>query len=519
MVPSAHVHLNEPGRTEWEGFRTGTQAAASGGCTTVVEMPLNSCPPTTTVANLNTKLSAAKGQCWTDIGFWGGVIPGNSVSGLATSGSSWRQRLQVLPHRKWGRGPSVLPRIFSSHDLGLTGLVKFLFWDVGDKAIIPGLIDAHVHLNEPGRTDWEGFRTGTQAAASGGCTTVVEMPLNSLPPTTTVANLNTKLGAAKDQCWTDIGFWGGVIPGNSADLQPLVAAGVKGFKCFLIESGVEVRPSSLNRMADEFPCVNEHDLELAMEKLQGQPTVLLFHAELDGPVNDPDTGDPTDYDTFLKSRPETFETDAIKLIVKLLQKYPLLRCHIVHLSAHSAIPIVRYARNELKLPLTVETCFHYLTLTSNEIPKGQPQFKCCPPIRDAENQEKLWEALLDGTIDMVVSDHSPCVTELKKLETGDFMDAWGGISTLGLGLSLLSTAAQKRGIPFERLLTWCSSNTALHAGLADRKGGLAVGKDADLAVWDAEVEFTVRRFQALIYAGSLKESRGPGYEGVIEFQE
>ncbi|KDN50635.1 hypothetical protein RSAG8_01133, partial [Rhizoctonia solani AG-8 WAC10335] len=427
--------------------------------------------------------------------------------------------------------------------------------DVGDKVIIPGLIDAHVHLNEPGRTEWEGFRTGTQAAASGGCTTVVEMPLNSCPPTTTVANLNAKLSAAKGQCWTDIGFWGGVIPGNSADLQPLVAAGVKGFKCFLIESGVE-----------EFPCVNEHDLELAMEKLQvrifvttafvtlwcthlppfiyrdNQPYYWPMLTELDGPVNDLGKGDPTDYDTFLKSRPESFETDAIKLIVKLLQKYPLLRCHIVHLSAHSSIPILRHARKELKLPLTVETCFHYLTISSNgvlrharkelklpltvetcfhyltissnEIPKGQPQFKCCPPIRGAENQEKLWEALLDGTIDMVVSDHSPCVTELKKLETGDFMDAWGGISTLGLGLSLLSTAAQKRGIPFERLLTWCSSNTALHAGLADRKGGLAVGKDADLAVWDAEVEFTVTK-ESLNFKNKLSPYVGLSLTGQV----
>ncbi|KAG8691221.1 hypothetical protein FRC11_005828 [Ceratobasidium sp. 423] len=325
--------------------------------------------------------------------------------------------------------------------------------DIGDKAIIPGLVDAHVHLNEPGRTEWEGFRTGTQAAASGGCTAVVEMPLNSSPPTTTVANFKTKLEAAKGQCWTDIAYWGGVIPGNSADLQPLVTSGVKGFKCFLIHSGIEVRPSFRclsPHLLIEFPCVNEHDLELAMEQLQGQPTVLLFHAELDGPVNDLGKGDPTDYDTFLKSRPESFET---------------------------------------------------------EIPKGQPQFKCCPPIRGAENRDKLWEALLDGTIDMVVSDHSPCVAELKKPETGNYMDAWGGISTLGLGLSLLSTAAQKRGIPFERVLTWCSTNTALHAGLADRKGGLAVGKDADLAVWDAGVEFTVCRFQVLIYAGSFKEAR------------
>ncbi|KAH7341920.1 allantoinase [Rhizoctonia solani] len=354
--------------------------------------------------------------------------------------------------------------------------------DAGNKAIIPGLVDAHVHLNQPGREKWEGFVSGTKAGASGGCTCLVEMPLNSSPPTTTVANFNAKLESAKGQCWTDIGYWGGVVPGNSADLRPLVAAGVKGFKCFLIDSGIE-----------EFPSVEEHDLELAMEQLQGQPTVLLFHAEMEGPVNDPGKGDPTDYDTFLKSRPESFETDAIKLIVKLLQKYPLLRCHIVHLSAHSAIPIIRHARRELKLPLTVETCFHYLTIASNEIPKGQPQFKCCPPVRGAENQEKLWEALLDGTIDMVVSDHSPCVAELKKLESGDFMEAWGGISTLGLGLSLLSTATKKRGIPFERVLTWCSTNTALHAGLADRKGGIAVGKDADLAVWDADVEFTVTK--------------------------
>ncbi|QRV75226.1 amidohydrolase family protein [Ceratobasidium sp. AG-Ba] len=354
--------------------------------------------------------------------------------------------------------------------------------DVGDRVIIPGLVDSHVHLNEPGRTEWEGFRTGTQAAASGGCTTVVDMPLNSNPPTTTVANFKTKLDAAKGQCWTDVGFWGGVIPGNADDLQPLVADGVKGFKCFLINSGIE-----------EFPCVNEHDLELAMQRLQGQPTVLLFHAEVEGPVNGPGKGDPTDYDTFLKSRPESFETDAIKLIVKLLKKYPLLKCHIVHLSAHSAIPIIRHARRVLKLPLTVETCFHYLTLVSEEIPKGKPEFKCCPPIRGGENQDKLWEALLDGTIDMVVSDHSPCVAELKKPDVGDYMEAWGGISTLGLGLSLLSTAAKKRGIPFERLLTWCSANTALHAGLADRKGGLVVGKDADLAIWDPATEFKVTK--------------------------
>ncbi|CAE6521449.1 unnamed protein product [Rhizoctonia solani] len=330
-------------------------------------------------------------------------------------------------------------------------------------------------LNQP---SWEGFATGTKAASSGGNTTVVVSQLNSdsgqYSPIT--SNFDVKLEAAKDQCWTDVAYWGGVIPGNQAHLRPLISAGVSGFK--------------------------------------GQPTVLLFHAELDGPVNDPGKSDPTDYDTFLKSRPESFETDAIKLIVKMLQKYPLLRCHIVHLSAHSAIPIIRHARRELKLPLTVETCFHYLTITSNEIPKGQPQFKCCPPIRGAENQEKLWEALLDGTIDMVVSDHSPCVAELKEIEAGDFMDAWGGISTLGLGLSLLSTAAQKRGIPFERILTWCSTNTALHAGLADRKGGIAVGKDADLAIWDAGAVFNVTK-ESLNFKNKLSPYVGLSLTGQV----
>ncbi|ELU37013.1 allantoinase [Rhizoctonia solani AG-1 IA] len=278
--------------------------------------------------------------------------------------------------------------------------------DVGDRAIIPG---AHVHLNEPGRTSLAGrvLLLGQKPPP------LEEMPLNSIPPTTTLKNFDVKLEAAKDQCWTDVAYWGGVIPGNQAHLRPLISAGVSGFK--------------------------------------GQPTVLLFHAELDGPVNDPGKSDPTDYDTFLKSRPESFET---------------------------------------------------------EIPKGQPQFKCCPPIRGAENQEKLWEALLDGTIDMVVSDHSPCVAELKEIEAGDFMDAWGGISTLGLGLSLLSTAAQKRGIPFERILTWCSTNTALHAGLADRKGGIAVGKDADLAIWDAGAVFNVCRFEVLVCAGPVIDWAG-----------
>ncbi|KAF8754354.1 Allantoinase, partial [Rhizoctonia solani] len=346
--------------------------------------------------------------------------------------------------------------------------------DVGDRAIIPGLVDAHVHLNEPGRTSWEGFATGTKAASSGGNTTVVVRDAAQFhSPTTTLKNFDVKLEAAKDQCWTDVAYWGGVIPGNQAHLRPLISAGVSGFKLFLIESGVE-----------------------------GQPTVLLFHAELDGPVNDPGKSDPTDYDTFLKSRPESFETvnrqNAAEVpSVEVSHCAPFSTfCNSHYSPRKKGAQIATYGRNVLPL---LDDHFEWC---------GQPQFKCCPPIRGAENQEKLWEALLDGTIDMVVSDHSPCVAELKEIEAGDFMDAWGGISTLGLGLSLLSTAAQKRGIPFERILTWCSTNTALHAGLADRKGGIAVGKDADLAIWDAGAVFNVCRFEVLVCAGPVIDWAG-----------
>ncbi|KAG9316634.1 allantoinase [Chiua virens] len=338
--------------------------------------------------------------------------------------------------------------------------------DVGDEHILPGLVDAHVHLNEPGRTDWEGFWTGTRAAASGGITTVVDMPLNSIPPTTTVENLETKRKSAQGQCWTDVGFWGGVIPGNQKDLKPLVACGVKGFKCFLIESGVE-----------EFPCVSEHDLRGHMKELEHEPTVLLFHAELE---SSPDftcshsSANPTLYETFLASRPEDLEVNAIALITRLQEEYPLLRCHIVHLSASPALGIIRAAKKK-GLRLTVETCFHYLCLSADNIPNGHPEFKCCPPIRNETNCDQLWKALLDGDIDCVVSDHSPCVLELKKVEEGDIMAAWGGINSLGLGLSLLWTEGKKprRGATLSQIVEWMSKRTAEHAGLDAVKGSLA----------------------------------------------
>ncbi|EFP88004.2 allantoinase [Puccinia graminis f. sp. tritici CRL 75-36-700-3] len=271
--------------------------------------------------------------------------------------------------------------------------------------VFPGLVDPHVHLNEPGRTDWEGFETGTNAAAAGGVTTLVDMPLNAIPPTTTLANLNEKVRAAEGQCLVDVAFWGGVIPGNQDDLLPLVKAGVKGFKCFLIDSGV-----------DEFPCVSAEDLEKSMAILQDADSMLMFHGELDCGeesgtsaelLKESQAQDPNLYASFLGSRAPKLELDAIELIIRLNKKYPNLRTHVVHLSAADALPMIREARTTHGLPLTTETCLHYLTLSTEEIPDGRAEYKCCPPIRTAANGDKLWEGLEEGTIDFVVSDHSP----------------------------------------------------------------------------------------------------------------
>ncbi|KJA19902.1 hypothetical protein HYPSUDRAFT_167623 [Hypholoma sublateritium FD-334 SS-4] len=373
----------------------------------------------------------------------------------------------------------------------------------GDNVVLPGLVDAHVHLNEPGRTAWEGFWTGTQAAASGGITTLVDMPLNSLPPTTTVANLQAKRLAAQGQCHTDVAFWGGVIPDNQIHIQPLVESGVKGFKCFLMESGV-----------DEFPCVNESDLHLAMKELERSKGVLLFHAELEEPVSQPQNPEPTFYTTFLASRPQALETSAISLVITLQKAYPNVRCHIVHLSASSALPMIREAK-ALGLPLTVETCFHYLCLAAEDIPAGRPEFKCCPPVREAPNRELLWDALKDGTIDCVVSDHSPCILELKHMDDGDIMAAWGGISTLGLGLSLLWTEGQKRGITIAQIVDWTSRKSAEHAGLSNLKGQIKAGYDADFVLWDSNAEFVVSK-DLLHYKNKVSPYEGLKLRGRVQ---
>ncbi|KAI8993476.1 allantoinase [Pilobolus umbonatus] len=353
-----------------------------------------------------------------------------------------------------------------------------------DQLVMPGLIDAHVHLNEPGRTEWEGFETGTKAAAAGGVTTVIDMPLNAIPPTTTVNNLKLKLAAAKDQCHVDVAYWGGIIPDNLEDIPLLMKEGVCGFKCFLIESGV-----------DEFPCVNELEVRAAMEKIANSNKVLLFHAEMEVENNTPQKyTDSRSYSTFLHSRPQALETKAIDMIIRLANEFHTqgkhVRTHIVHLSAASALPAIREAKSR-GIPLTVETCFHYLQFNSEDIEDGATHYKCCPPIRESSNRELLWDALLDGTIDYVVSDHSPCTAQLKKQETGDFLQAWGGIASVQFGLPVLWTEGRKRGISIQQLVHWLSYSPAKNTKLDNRKGEIKVGHDADIVIWSPDTPFTV----------------------------
>jgi allantoinase len=341
-----------------------------------------------------------------------------------------------------------------------------------------------VHLNAPGREQWEGFKTGTQAAASGGVTTVVDMPLNSIPSTTTTSNLKAKTDRATGACHVDIAFWGGVVPDNAEDLVPLVNAGVKGFKCFLCNSGV-----------DEFRHVEEADLHKALPKIQHSGRKMLFHAEL-GDRDEESTHNHRNYSTFLKTSPESMEESAIALVARLTEQYAPLQTHIVHLSASSALPIIREARREKKLPMSVETCIHYLTLEAETVPEGRTDYKCCPPIRGRENRDALWQALIDGDIDFIVSDHSPCTADLKRLGEGNFLKAWGGIGGLGLGISLLYTECQKRNISICKLVEWMSSKPAAWIGIDKLKGGIREGADGDFVIFDTSRSFTVSQAQS-----------------------
>ncbi|KIM92753.1 hypothetical protein OIDMADRAFT_139128 [Oidiodendron maius Zn] len=402
------------------------------------------------------------------------------------------------------------------------------YTDYSPSVILPGLIDSHVHLNEPGRTHWEGFYTGTQAAAAGGVTAVIDMPLNSIPPTTTVENLQTKIRAARGKCWVDVGFYGGIVPGNRNELKPLINEGVRGFKAFLIDSGVE-----------EFPAVTVTDIEEVLDEIADEPTMVLFHAEmmpLSPSTTNMDIGDMTpssahseessqcidssplhEYLDFLETRPATLETRAIEAIVSRAHLAPELPLHIVHLSSSEAVPILRNARAR-GVKITAETCPHYLALSAEEARSGDTRYKCCPPIRAKANQDELWKELLHhgdhaeglGVIHSVVSDHSPCTANLKNLpvqmddrdsnphnddheRVGDFASAWGGLASVEMTLATLWTEMSRRGLTgspqtanrsLVNIARWCCENTASQAGLQHSKGTIRAGADADICIFD-----------------------------------
>ncbi|KAH8812128.1 hypothetical protein F5884DRAFT_303609 [Xylogone sp. PMI_703] len=433
---------------------------------------------------------------------------------------------------------SILPEILPASSLP----VGTHYIDHSPHLILPGLVDAHVHLNEPGRTEWEGFWTGTRAAASGGVTTVVDMPLNAIPPTTTLEGFQAKITAAQGQCWVDVGFWGGMIPGNTEEMLPLVEAGVRGFKGFLIDSGVP-----------EFPAVSSKDVAIAMNTLASTPTTLLFHAEMIPPItasvgDDVQTSLPpmapsgplNSYSTFLSSRPPSFETYAIEEILSLAHTAPDLSLHVVHLSAVEAIPLLREAK-EKGVKITAETCFHYLSLAAEDVEDGDTRHKCCPPIRSQINQDGLWAELArkDSVLQTIVSDHSPCTPELKILpehihshpncdhekpseeeekERGDFFTAWGGISSVGLGLPILWTSLANQKTPALSILDivrLCSINTAAQVGLSHRKGALRPGMDADICVFDDSVEWTLERNE-LLFRNKVSPYEGRLFKGRVK---
>ncbi len=354
--------------------------------------------------------------------------------------------------------------------------------EAGDAAVLPGGIDTHVHVNEPGRADWEGFGSAGRAAAAGGVTTLVDMPLNSVPATTTVEALETKRAAAAGRCHVDVGFWGGCVPGNDGDLPELLAAGALGFKAFLVDSGVP-----------EFPPVTEGDLRRALPVLAASGAPLLVHAELPGPIERAAAGladrDPRRYATYLASRPPAAELEAIELLLALCRERPF-RLHVVHLATPEALPALGRAR-AAGLPVSVETCPHYLTFAAEEVPDGATEHKCAPPIRSAADRDGLWRALASGEIDLVATDHSPAPPALKRRDTGDFVAAWGGISSLQLALAALWTGASRRGHSLADLARWTSAAPSRLAGLEDRKGRIAVGLDADLAILDSEAELEI----------------------------
>ena len=379
-------------------------------------------------------------------------------------------------------------------------------YDAGESVVMPGLVDTHVHINEPGRTDWEGFDTATRTAAAGGVTTLIDMPLNSIPATTTAAALETKRTAARKKCWVNVGFWGGVVPGNAGELRALHQAGAFGFKCFLVPSGVP-----------EFAHVNEDDLRAALPVLAALETPLLVHAELPGPIEEANRKaaklDPENYKTWLLSRPPSAETKAVEMMIRLAREFNA-RVHIVHLSSELSVPLIRRAKKE-GVRITAETCPHYLFFASATIRNGRTEFKCAPPIRDSRNNRSLWNALGTGAIDFIASDHSPSPPAMKCLDSGDFLKAWGGISSLQLGLPVMWTKMGGRKDALKHLVRWMCSGPAQLAGLEKQKGAIAIGYDADIVVWNPEKRFIVRA-KKLHHRHKLTPYAKQSLRGVVE---
>ncbi|TWP35438.1 allantoinase AllB [Leekyejoonella antrihumi] len=369
-----------------------------------------------------------------------------------------------------------------------------------DEVLLPGVVDSHVHVNDPGRTDWEGFTSATRAAAAGGVTTLIDMPLNSIPPTVTVDALEIKRKVAVDQAFIDVGFWGGAVPGNVPDLRPLHEQGVFGFKCFLLHSGV-----------DEFPPLTPDEVEAAMREIQSFDGLLIVHAEDSHSIDGAPQHGGTHYRDFLTSRPREAENLAIKHVIEGARRTGC-RVHILHVSSSDALPMIAAARKE-GVQISTETCPHYLSFTAEDIPDGATQFKCCPPIRESDNRDALWEGLRDGTIDQIVSDHSPSTIDLKNLETGDFGTAWGGISSLQLGLAAIWTQARERGFDLTDVSRWMSQAPARQTRL-QRKGRIEVGQDADFAVFAPDETFVVD-VKALHHKNAITPYAGRTLSGVV----